>query len=170
MKKKAVLVLICLVAITSVGFAHDFDVGGTFMFNQSIKYSDTALFGGGLNIGYTNYFSKIIGFGVYSDLMVAPYGGNLFFIFDALVGISFKFIDTGKFSLPIAVGTYYDYVSLLGNSDSTGVFNFGLGGNITARFKFTERMGLYARLQTAYTFFDGGEIWITPSIGVGFSF
>jgi hypothetical protein len=48
MKKRAAFVLICLLTLTSVGFAQDFEVGGTFLFNKS---TDT-IFGGGLNLGY----------------------------------------------------------------------------------------------------------------------
>jgi hypothetical protein len=166
MKKKVTLVFICLLALTSVGFAQDFEVGGTFLFNKS---TDT-LFGGGLNLGYSSYFTEMVGYGVYGNLMLAVYDRKLLFITDTLIGISFKFIENDKFSLPIAIGPYIDRVFVSDYSGLASLFNFGVGGNITAKIKINEKTKLYARLQGAYTFFGGGEIWITPSIGGCISF
>ena len=162
MKKRVTLIFICLLVFTSIGFAQDFEVGGTFLINRS---TDT-IFGGGLNLGYSGYFTEMIGYGVYSNLMLAAYDRRLLFITDALIGISFKFIENDNFSLPIAIGPYIDRVFVSDYSGSASLINFGVGGIITAKIKINEKMKLYARLQGAYSFFGGGEIWITPSIGV----
>jgi hypothetical protein len=163
MKKRITLILICLLVLTSVSFAQDFEVGGTFLINKA-KAADT-IFGGGLNLGYSDYFTKMIGYGIYGNLMFTVYDRKLLFITDVLAGISFKFIENENFTLPIAIGPYIDRVFVSDYSGSASLFNFGAGGNITAKFKINEKIKLYARLQGAYTFFGGGEIWITPSIG-----
>jgi hypothetical protein len=108
----------------------------------------------------------MIGYGVYGDLMLAVYDRRLLFFTNFLIGISFKFIENDKFSLPIAIGPYIDRVFVSDYSGSGSIFNFGVGGNITAKIKINEKTKIYARFQGAYTFFGGGEIWITPCIGV----
>jgi hypothetical protein len=165
MKKKVTLFLIFLLAITSAGFAQDFEVGGTFLINKSTE----TIFGGGLNLGYSDYFTKMVGYGVYSNIMLTVYDRRLLFITDFLIGISFKFIENDNFSLPVAVGPYIDRVFVSDYQGSASLFNFGAGGNITAKIQLNEKTQLYARLQGAYTFFGGGEIWITASIGGCFS-
>jgi hypothetical protein len=166
MRKRIALVLVFLLALASAGFAHDIDIGGTFLFNKS---TDT-IYGGGVNLGYTGYFTKMIGIGVYTNLMLTAYNSKLLLIMDDLIGVSFKFIYTKIFSLPVAIGPYFDSVYVADNKNSSTVFNFGIGGNVAAKIKISERSKLYARFQAAYTFFGGGEIWITPSIGGCISF
>jgi hypothetical protein len=168
MKKRVTLILICLLVFTSIGFTQDFEVGGTFLINKA-KAADS-LFGGGLNLGYSDYFSKMIGYGIYSNLMFTVYDRRLLFITDILIGISFKFIENENFTLPVAIGPYIDRVFVSDYSGSASLFNLGAGGNITAKIKLNEKTKLYARLQGAYTFFGGGEIWITTSIGGCISF
>ena len=193
MKKKVLFVLICLLALKSVGFTLDLETGVTFMLNKPIdttfggtfmleRSSDT-IFGGGLNLGVSGNYNKIIGYGVYMNIIYAYYtddrfGGVSFFINDTLIGILLKVVENDNFSLPISIGPYFYYTIGWGKihlHDNIEMpywmgFDIGVGGNITAKIKISETLKLYARLQVAYTILCGREIWITPCIGVGFKY
>ncbi|MDR0412157.1 MAG: hypothetical protein LBH75_09350 [Treponema sp.] len=162
--KRLLFVLIGSLAFASFNFAQDSEIGGTFLFNSSTN----TMIGGGLNIGGSSYFNDVVGMAYTGNIMYAPYNGATVIIIDSLIGLSFKVVDNDDFSLPIAVGPYIDYVFAFGESGAARGLNVGVGGSITAKIKTSETLKLYARFQGAYAFLGGGELFLTPCIGLAF--
>jgi hypothetical protein len=73
-----------------------------------------------------------------------------------------------SFSLPISAGFYAVYAYFFGEGGVAKGFNAGAGGNIAVETKFSQGKYFYARLQASYGFLNSGELFITPSIGIGF--
>jgi len=125
----------------------------------------------GFNIAGISYFDNTIGVGAYGNLI---YGFGRGLIADALVGPAFRFIRTGWFSMPVAVGLALNYAvsfvppsSYESKSKISQAFNVGVGANLTAEFKLSQKLHLYARIQGAYGFLPG-RFFFAQSAGVGF--
>ncbi|MDR3302567.1 MAG: hypothetical protein LBT01_08615 [Spirochaetaceae bacterium] len=170
--KKKILIGIGMVAflfIAQAGFAQDFEIGGTFMHYSSIGTNSASLVGGGLNIGATTYFGDTVGMGAYGNILYAPYNSLVsVMVFDILLGVSFMIVDNEYFSLPFSFGAYFEDFYAFSPIATREGFNIGVGGNLTGKFKVSEAVKVYLRFQAAYTFLGGGEVFITPSIGLAF--
>jgi len=167
MKKRLFLVLAGIFIFSSFGFARDFDVGGTFLFNKPMEL-DEKIMGGGINIGFSHHSMNNVGFGIYNNLMFAPFDGNSIYIIDMLFGVSFIVRENDYFYIPFTIGPYMDICYAFVDGESATVNNFGFGANIAVKIKIKDNLKIFARFQGAYTFFGGGEIWLTPCIGVSF--
>jgi len=165
MEKKLLCVLFILLAVSSFCFADSFEIGASG--NVLVVDKDVS-YGAGLNIAKTWYFNKTIGIGIYCNLLYPINSGRDSFSldFNAMLGPVFKVFNNGTFSLPIAVGFYADRPFIFDDLGS-GKVNIGAGANITAEIGGKSAY-FYTRVQGAYGFLNGGEIVITPSIGVGF--
>lgn len=165
MKKSVLFFLLVLVVGASVCFADGFELGGTVLV---LSGEGQSIFGGGLNLASTSYFTQNIGLGIFGNIMYAPASGVSLIAIDTLIGPAFRIVDNGTLSLPISAGLYAVYAFAFGEGGAAKGFNVGAGGNITAQVKFSQSMYFYARFQADYGFLAGGELFITPSIGIGF--
>jgi len=169
MKNKLVFVLVVLLAVSASGFAQGFEIGGSVFIATA---GDVSVFGGGLNIAGTVYFTDIIGYGVYGNIMYGNYEGISIIPVALLMGPAFMLVNNDKFALPVAVGLHLQRTFGFGSVEDTIVaveaFDVGVGANVTAEFRLNARMRLYGRLQFTYGFLGGGEFTIIPSIGIGF--
>jgi hypothetical protein len=165
MKRKIGLVLLVFLMTSGICFAQGFEIGGSVFIASS---GSGSIFGGGLNIAGTGYFTDTIGYGIYGNIMYGASEGVSLIPIDLLIGPAFKVVNNNRFALPIAVGFYMIRAFAFGEGVAGEGFNLGVGGNITAEIKFSGNMHLYLRLQGAYGFLGGGEFMIIPSIGIGF--
>jgi len=182
MKNKLILVLAGLLTLVSFSFAQDYEpqdfesqgfepqgfleIGGSYFL---ISQGDLSISGGGLNFAAIRY-RKPVGIGYYMNLTYGNFFGASFVNFDYLFGPVFRLVNIEKFSLPLTIGIYtYTGLAFYGG-ETVFVGNIGLGGNISANINISENLHLYLRFQGAYAFRHGGELIITPSIGVGFGF
>jgi hypothetical protein len=133
-----------------------------------LNSSTDTITGGGLNFAGTGYLNNTLGYGIYGNVMYASYKDTSLIVLDTLIGVVFRVIRTDTFALPIAAGFYIDYPYAFNSLGVAKGFNAGAGVNITAQIKLSERIHLYGRLQGAYAVLDGGEIFVTPCIGIGF--
>jgi hypothetical protein len=171
MKKRLLCGLLCLVMAAALGYAQsgggDIEIGGTFLVYKQME-ADFSLKGGGLNFAVVSYFGNVGGLGLYLNLAGGAAGGETLILLDGLIGPTFRIGGDSAFSLPIAIGLNLDYGYVIGSGQLRKGVNVGAGGNITARIKTGEKMHFYIRMQGAYGFLGGGELFITPSIGIGF--
>ncbi|MDR0645271.1 MAG: hypothetical protein LBG05_10300 [Treponema sp.] len=165
MKRKFGLALLVFLAASGICFAQGFEIGASGFFASS---DGASISGGGLNIAGTSYFSDVIGWGTYGNILYASYESVSIIVVDILTGPVFNVIGDRTFALPIAVGLYVIEPFFFGDDAAGRGFNIGVGGNITADISFGGSTYLYIRLQVAYEFLGGGETMITPSIGLGF--
>jgi hypothetical protein len=172
MKKRLLFGLLGLVMLSAFAYAQsdrsDVEIGGTFLIFKPVSQEYSSLRGGGVNFAAISYLGDVAGLGVYLNLAGGSAGGATLVLLDALIGPTFKIGGDSPFSLPIAIGLNADYGFVFGSGEARKGFNIGIGANITARIQTGEKMHLYARMQGAYGFLGGGELFITPSIGIGF--
>jgi hypothetical protein len=168
MKKRLLFGLAGLLMLSTFGYAQTkdshFELGGTFLI---LTGSNASFFGGGVNIASTTYFTDMVGIGVYSNVMYAPYSGISVVVIDILAGPVFKLIRNDQFSLPVSAGLFADCVFAFGGDNAAAGINVGVGANITAEIKLPQGINVYGRLQSAYGFL-AGALTITPCIGVVF--
>ena len=165
MKKRAVLVLVILLAASSICFADGFDIGvsGAYLSDDEVSY-----FAGGLNIAGTVYFNDLFGIGIFGNILYAMGDDSSGIVVDALLGPVIRIIHGRVFSLPIAVGAYGNYpLPFPLNDDMEIKPNVGVGMNVTAEVEFGRSNHFYFRVQGAYGFLNGGEVILTPSVGIG---
>ncbi|GHU78103.1 hypothetical protein FACS189462_1880 [Spirochaetia bacterium] len=169
MKKKLLFVVLGITMLSVFGYAQTnqkshYELGGTFMINTSTDL----LIGGGINFAGISYYWDTVGLGSYAGLMYAPYKGAHIIVLDLLFGPVFKITINERFKLPIAAGAYIDYLFAFGPGGAARGFNIGAGANITAEYSLNEKIHIYGRIQGTYAFLGGGDLFITPSIGIGF--
>jgi hypothetical protein len=165
MKRKIVLTLMICLMGSVFCFAQSVEIGGSGFVASSEGIN---VFGGGLNAAVIGYFTDIIGYGIYGNIMYGTYEGVSVIPTDLLIGPVFRVINKERFSLPIGAGFYMISILAFGEEAAARGFNVGAGGNITAEIKFSKNMHLYLRLQGAYEFLGEQELMITPSVGIGF--
>ena len=164
MEKRRFFILFVFLSVSLVCFAEG-EIGGSGIQISSTEYT---IYGGGLNAAGIIYFNKIIGVGLFGNLMYIPADGVIAILTDSLIGGVFRFINGDSFSLPICVGLYGAYLYAFSDGGTAKGANIGPGVNITGQIKFGNGKYFYLRLQGAYGFLDNGEIFISPSIGIGF--
>jgi hypothetical protein len=70
MKKRIIFVLLVFLAVSAISFSQGFEIGGSGFIASS---GDVSVFGGGLNIAGTSYFTDVVGYGVYANIMYGTY-------------------------------------------------------------------------------------------------
>ncbi|GMO45990.1 MAG: hypothetical protein Ta2G_00990 [Termitinemataceae bacterium] len=112
---------------------------------------------------------------------------------DSLLAFVIKIVDKPKFKMPLALGLHVtSYItSLKDNSENQILTGLGVGGNLSFEFFPRSSFYLFLKAQASYDLFgmvdknlldDAGEkqevhevgriqsFWISPAIGIGFSF
>jgi hypothetical protein len=145
-----------------------YEFGGTFMVIAPLSPDYSSIVGGGINFAGITFFNDVFGIGTYANFVYGSTDAVSAIVIDGLIGPVFRVIHGERFSLPIAVGLNVDYALAFSSTATAKGFNIGAGANITAGYRLNEKMHLYGRLQFAYDFLGGGEVYITPSIGIGF--
>jgi hypothetical protein len=168
--KKLLLALVCIFVFS--GFVHaqrdsTFQVGAAFLVAMPAS-GGGSIIGGGVNLAGIHYFNNLIGLGTFTDFTYGITGGVSHLIIDALIGPVFRVINTDRFTLPLAAGLFFDYIYAFASGASANGFNIGAGANVTAQYRLGQKFYLYGRVQFGYAFLDGGEMFLTPSIGIGF--
>jgi hypothetical protein len=165
MKKVIVLILLIFLTFSSVCFADGFDVGITGALNTNPLYT---IFGGGLHLGLTAYFGRVIGIGAFGNLLYMT--GDFDAVYaNVLFGPVFRVINGTTFSMPICVGLF------VGGGESftegwNAVNSFGIGGNITPQFRLGRSAHFFVRIMAALDVIrDDTIIEALISPGIGFS-
>jgi hypothetical protein len=127
----------------------------------------------GLNIAWSKprLFADAFGMGVYGGILTAFIRdentnvlSNMLVVLDFLAGPGYVLYQNDRLTVPLAVGFYYDFTLAMAGSH---VMNMGLGANISAQWRFSQRWYAYFRLQAAYAFFGGGEFLPKADLGFG---
>jgi hypothetical protein len=171
--KKLLLVMAGIIIFAGFGYAqinqdNYYELGGTFMMIVPVSSEYQSLVGGGINFAGVTFFSDVMGIGSYVNFVYGSADTVSAFIVDGLLGPVFRAIQGERFSLPVTIGLNFNYALAFSSTASAQGFNVGVGASITANYRLNEKMHLYARLQSAYGFLGDGEVYITPSIGIGF--
>jgi hypothetical protein len=164
MKRKTGLALVVFQMVFGICFVQGFEIGGSVFIASSDVLS---ISGGGLNIAGTGYFTDTIGYGIYGNILYGTYEDITIIPIDMLIGLAFKAVQNDKFTLPIAAGIYMVNSFAYGGGVAIEGFNIGFGANISAEIKLAGNTHFFLRLQGAFEF--GGEVILTPSIGIGWS-
>jgi len=173
MKNKVLLMAVGLLLLATIVQAQAnknnyYELGGTVMILSPISSKGLTIYGGGVNFSGITYFKDNIGLGIYDNFVFAGAQGTTMFLIDVLFGPVFRIAQNDQFSLPIALGLNADLGYIFKKSSSALAFNIGIGANLSAEFKLNEKYHLYTRFQIAYGLLGGGELFITPCIGLGF--
>jgi outer membrane protein OmpA-like peptidoglycan-associated protein len=124
----------------------------------------------GLNLGAAFFFDSAFGARAWGN-QVFPLDSDsdIASISDITVGPSYSF-RRGRFAFPLSLGLYLGAAGGSGGSGAGSAFNLGVGAEAGAEFWFTDSLYGYGRMQAAYGFFGGGDLTLTPAVGVGFAF
>jgi hypothetical protein len=179
--KKCLVLILLILTVSSVGFADGIDIGltgGMDFYSEGVL--SALLYGGGLHIGWSTYFNQNIGIGVFFNagystgtIKLSAYGYTEevkleFLSGTLLVGPVFNFIESGNFSMPIAVGAFGGVTTPTDFSVFTPITGGGL--NVTPQFELSDTMHFFARPQVGFNFYEGVfETILTLSAGVGFT-
>jgi hypothetical protein len=141
-----------------------------------------------INFAGISFFTETIGIGAYGNILspqelrmtasgetitVNRSAYNSLSALDFLIGPVFMLYKNETFSLPLAAGLHWYFLSATTNTTSATSFKLGLGANITGEYHFNPNFFAYARFHFLYDFFELGADGITswgigPCIGIGF--